>query len=90
MTKLIYPGRIFDLVFLLVVFLTNHPVLNSYNLISEIYQETHIFETSVKESITKIAYLEHELLAEKNERTKMEIEFNTYKLKQANELKVSK
>lgn len=48
-----------------------------------------MLESEIKSSIFKIATLEQQLMSEKNERIKLELEFNSYKEKQASELRVS-
>ena len=47
-----------------------------------------MFESEIKSSIVKIATLEQQLLTEKNERIKLEMEFNSQKEKQAAEISV--
>lgn len=48
-----------------------------------------MLESEIKSSIIKIATIEQQLLNEKNERTKLEMEFNSQKEKQAAELRVN-
>lgn len=50
---------------------------------------TNIIESEIKSSIFKIANLEQQLLSEKNERTRLEMEFKCYKDKQNDEFQVS-
>ena len=45
-----------------------------------------MFEAEVKSNIIKIATLEQELKSEYNERKKLELEFNSFKDKQASEI----
>lgn len=50
--------------------------------------DTNMLESEIKSSIFKIATLEQQLLSEKNDRSKVEMEFKSYREKQAEELRV--
>lgn len=47
-----------------------------------------MLESEIKSSIFKIASLEQQLMSEKNEKIKLEIEFNSIKEKQSAEIRV--
>jgi hypothetical protein len=61
-----------------------------YYLTFESTKESHMFEAEVKSNIVRIATLEQELKSEVNERKKVELEFNSFKEKQAIEFQVFK